>query len=541
MPASEESDMRYLLALLAFAMMFPSPECHAADTLSLKAAGHDSRIDLKWQPSREPGFVGFNVYRSADPTGPFTRLNDRPDKVHVYSDFIGENEKTYFYRVGKVVRDEAWQTVESFSDIASAATFEMTDEQLLTSVQEATFRYFWDHAHPVSGLAYERARTSRYPAGGRWRACTTGGTGFGLIAIMVGSERKFVTREEAAQRVLTIVTFLQEKAERFHGAWSHWLNGETGRVIPFPVGSYDNGADLVETSFLMQGMLTVRRYFDRDCEVESEIRRRITQLWHEVEWDFFLQHKDSRRLYWHWSPTHGWKINLAIVGHNECMITYLLAIASPTHPIPAECYYKGWASNPRYGNGESYYGYKQWVGRPLGGPLFFTHYSFLGFDPRGKSDRYCNYFENHRNTTLINRAYCIENPKGHKGYGENTWGLTASDIYRGYRANAPGNDDGTIAPTAAISAMPYAPEESIAAMKHLYHTYGDQLWGEFGFHDAFNLNHNWFAESYLAIDQGPIVCMIENYRTGLCWRMFMSNPEIAPMLRKIGWTIDSDR
>jgi hypothetical protein len=217
------------------------------------------------------------------------------------------------------------------------------------------------------------------------------------------------------------------------------------------------------------------------------------------------------------------------------MIVYLLAIASPTHPVPKELYYNGWAGQS-YVNGSTYYGYKQWVGEPLGGPLFFTHYSFLGFDPRDKSDKFCNYFENNRNITLINRAYCIQNPKKFPGYGELVWGLTASDNPSGYGAHSPLNDNGTITPTAAISAMPYTPNESIATMKNFYHTYGNKLWGEFGFRDAFNLSQNWFASSYLAIDQGTIAPMIENYRTGLCWDMFMKNPEIPPMLDAIGWT-----
>jgi hypothetical protein len=222
------------------------------------------------------------------------------------------------------------------------------------------------------------------------------------------------------------------------------------------------------------------------------------------------------------------------------MIVYLLAIASPSHPIPADCYYKGWCGEPpdEYVNGNSYYGYKQWVGWPKGGPLFFTHYSFIGFDPRGKRDKYCNYFENNRNISLINRAYCAENPNNHKGYSNLVWGLTASDTPGGYRAHEPRRDNGTITPSAALSAMPYVPEESIATLKHFYYELGDKLWGEFGFRDAFNPDKNWFAESYLAIDQGPIVCMIENYRTGLCWKMFMSNPEISVMLKKIGWKSD---
>ncbi len=500
--------------------------CRAAVVRTLTAVGHDSRIDLRWMPPDTADLAGYHIYRSDDGREPFTRLNERLHVPQVYSDFIGSNDRTIFYRVVPVSR-RAVADAEA-STVVSARTRKMTDDELLTSVQEATFRYFWDYGHPNSGLARERNHD-------RDRV-TIGGSGFGVMAIMVGAERGFVTRAQAAARVLRMVTFLQEKAERFHGAWPHWLDGATGQTIPFSVAKFDDGADLVETSFMMQGLLTVRQYFDRQDPVEEAIRRRVTELWRGVEWDWFLQSPGSRKLYWHWSPRHGWKKNLAIGGRfNECMITYLLAIASPTHAIPPECYYEGWAASPQYATESSFFGIRQWVGRPTGGPLFFTHYSFLGFDPRNKRDRFCDYFENNRNISLIHRAYAIANPKGHQGYGPLVWGLTASDGPDRYTASAPDRDTGTVAPTAALSAMPYTPEASIAALKYYYHTLGPRLWGEFGFHDAFNLDRDWFARSYLAIDQGPIVCMIENYRTGLCWRMFMANPEIAPMLKAIGW------
>ncbi len=494
----------------------------------LVAVGHDSRIDLRWPRAEEPGLIGYNVYRAPHEKGPFKKLNDTPHMPHVYSDFIGKNGKTYWYRVTRVRKPAPQEPVESApSRVVSATTRAMTDDELLASVQEATFRYFWDWGHPVSGLARERNH-----AGDR---VTTGGTGFGLMAIMVAAERGFVTREQAAARVLKIVAFLQDNADRFHGAWPHWLNGRTGKTRRF--SKFDDGADIVETAFLMEGMLTVRQYFDRPNAVEREIRERITQLWREVEWNWFLRGAGGKKLYWHWSPNYGFKKRLAIGGRfNECLIVYLLAIASPTHAIPASCYYEGWAGGEHYANGNTYFGIQQPVGNPMGGPLFFTHYSFIGFDPRGWRDRFCNYFENNRAITRINRAYCIANPKGFKGYSALVWGLTASDTPGGYQAHAPGRkDNGTIAPTAALSAMPYTPKESMATLKHFYHAYGDRLWGEFGFHDAFNLSEGWFAKSYLAIDQGPIVCMIENYRTGLCWRMFMANPEIEPALVAAGW------
>ena len=482
------------------------------------ATGHDRRIDLVW----EGGQAGYHVYRSDNAEGPFERLTGQPWRLTVYSDFLGANGRTCHYRVTSLDP----QAVESVpSKTVSARSYAMTDDQLLTSVQEATLRYFRDYAHPVSGLARERL--------GSGDTCTSGGTGFGMMAILVGVERGFVTRQDAADQLLKMVRFLETRATRYHGAWPHWLNGATGETIPF--SRYDDGGDLVETAYLIQGMLTVRQYFDRDDPAERELRETIARLWEQVEWDWYLREPGGKQLFWHWSPRHEWKMNHRIGGHfNECMITYLLALASPTHPIASACYYEGWAGG-ECANGNTYYGHKLWVGWPMGGPLFFTHYSFLGFDPRGKRDRFCNYFENNRNMTLINRAYCVTNPNHHKGYSGLCWGLTASDTPGGYHAHDPRNDNGTITPTAALSSMPYTPAESMATLKHFYHTYGKRLWGPFGFKDAFNLDKDWFAESYLAIDQGPIVVMIENHRTGLCWRLFMSNPEIAPMLDKIGW------
>lgn len=490
--------------------------------LRLTATGHDSRIDLRWNVDAEST---YHVDRSESADGWFERLTDAPLQTGVYSDFLGENDRTCAYRVTRV---EKGVSVLEVSNTAVATTRAMTDDELLTSIQEATFRYFWDFAHPASGLALDRST--------RANVVTTSGSGFGVMTIIVAVERGFITREQAADRVLEIATFLEEKADRFHGAWPHFLYGDTGKTRPFT--KYDDGADLVETAFLIQGLLTARQYFDRDTPIEKEIRERVTRMWEAVEWDWFLREPDGKRLYWHWSPNHGWKMNMAIGGHyNECMIAYLLAIASPTHPIPAECYYEGWIGDPptRYLNGKEYYGHTLDVGFNYGGPLFFTHYSFLGFDPRGR-DRYCNYFENNRTIALINRAYCIDNPKGFKGYGPNIWGLTASDTPGGYQAHSPGSrDNGTITPTAAISSMPYTPTESMAALRAMYHEHGDRLWGPCGFHDAFNPENDWYAQTYLAIDQGTIVPMIENYRTGLCWCLFMATPEIQAMLPKIEW------
>ncbi|MFH0907607.1 MAG: glucoamylase family protein [bacterium] len=488
----------------------------------LTACGYDSRIDLFWQRAADSNVVGYNVYRADSPDGPFDPVNPYVHERSLYSDFFGENGCTYFYRVTSVNTDSEESDP---SAVVSATSCQMTEDELLTSVQESAFRYFYDYGHPISGLARERT--------GSGKRVTIGGSGFGLLTIMVGVERGFVSRDAALERVLKITRFLEEKAQRYHGAWSHWLNGGTGATIPF--SSYDDGGDLVETAFMVEALLTLRQYFDRDTEFERELRARATRLWEGVEWDWYRQRDSLDRLYWHWSPNHGWRRDLPIRGFNECMIVYILAVASPTHPVPPELYYRGWAADGGYANGLEYYGHTVDVGREYGGPLFFTHYSFMGFDPRGWRDGFCNYFENNRNIALVHQAYCAENPRGFKDYSALVWGLTASDNPWGYAAHSPENDNGTISPTAAISSMPYVPEEAMATLRYFYYHYGPDLWGEFGFRDAFNPTENWFSENVLAIDQGPIAPMIENYRSGLCWKYFMANEEIPRALRAIGW------
>jgi hypothetical protein len=402
----------------------------------------------------------------------------------------------------------------------------LSDEQLLDLVQKQTFRYFWDFGHPVSGMARERSNRS-FDYGDE--VVTTGGTGFGVMATIVASERKFITREQAAARTKKIVDFLW-KADMFHGAFPHWMNGETGKVIRF--SPKDDGADLVETSFLFQGLLTARQYYTADNAVENDIRNKILWMWEGIEWNWFTQQQNV--LYWHWSPNNDWSMNHQLKGWNECFITYILAASSPKFAIGKRVYEDGWANSNTFFNGKKFLGITLPLGFDFGGPLFFSHYSFLGLDPRGLKDRYADYFEQNKNHTLINRAYCVENPKHYKGYGENSWGLTASDSWQGYAAHSPTEDLGVISPTAALSAFPYTPEYSMKALKHFYFDLGDKLWSEYGFVDAFSEEHNWYAKSHLAIDQGPIICMIENYRSGLLWKLFMSSPDVKKGLDKLG-------
>ncbi|MFA6140264.1 MAG: glucoamylase family protein, partial [Hyphomicrobium sp.] len=388
--------------------------------------------------------------------------------------------------------------------------------------------YFWDFAHPVSGLA--RDRSDPRP-GSDPDKVATGASGFGVMAIIIAAERGWIGRAAAAERLLRMVRFLA-KALRHHGVFPHFMHGATGATIPF--GPKDDGGDLVETSYLCMGLLTARRYFASPDAREAELRTAIDALWRAVEWDWHTRGGDDV-LYWHWSPNYAWDINLPIRGWNECLITYVLAASSPTHAITADAYHRGWAAGGQFRNGRRYYGIPLPLGPDYGGPLFFAHFSFLGLDPRGLQDRYADYWEQNVNHTLINREHCIRNPKRYKGYGRDCWGLTASDDHLGYHAHAPDHDLGVISPTAALASFPYTPQHSMRALRHFYLRLGDRIWGDYGFIDAFNETLGWYAPSRLGIDQGPIVVMIENHRSGLIWKLFMSCPEVQHGLRILGF------
>ena len=403
------------------------------------------------------------------------------------------------------------------------------DADLLDEVQRVTFGYFWDFAHPVSGLARDRARDDADPGDD---VAAIGGTGFGVMAIVVAVERGWITRSAALERLLAVTDFLL-RAERFHGVFPHFMNGATGAAIAF--SRLDDGGDLVETAYLMQGLLTARQYFDRPAAGEADLRARIDRLWRAVEWSWHTR-GGEHVLYWHWSPGHGWAMNHPIRGWNECLITYVLAAGAPGHAIEPAVYHQGWATGPDFRNGRRYHGIELPLGPAYGGPLFFAHYSFLGIDPRGLVDRYADYWEQNRAHVRIHEAHGRLNPNGFEGYGADCWGLTASDNEDSYGAHDPANDRGVVTPTAAVASLPYWPEASMRALRHFRETLGERIWGRYGFTDAFNQTRGWYATSYLAIDQGPIVCMIENHRTGLLWRLFMSAPEARRGLTRLGFT-----
>lgn len=418
--------------------------------------------------------------------------------------------------------DKTSQNLTNKEPLNQANLPRLSSSELLDLVQKQTFMYFWDFAEPISGLARERSQDLE--------TLTSGGTGFGISCFPIAVNRGWITKTQAIEQLNKILTFL-ENASTYHGAYAHWYD-KTGKAKNF--SPRDNGGDIVETAFLIQGLLINRQYFSGDNEEENKLRERITSIWENVEWDWYTQGKKS--ITWHWSPDQGFIINQPIGGWNEALIVYVLAAASPTHTIDKETYDNGWARNGDMKNNNTYYGHILPLGEPFGGPLFLSQYSFIGIDPRGLEDQYANYFEQNKAHALINFEYCKANPKGYKAYNENCWGLTASDDINGYSAHSPTNDLGVITPTAALSSFPYTPIESTKALEYFYYTMHDKLWGPYGFYDAFSEHYNWYTNGYLAIDQGPIIAMIENYRTQLLWSLFMSDQEVKNGLHKLGFT-----
>lgn len=414
---------------------------------------------------------------------------------------------------------------------------DISNDSLLTLIQKQTLLYFTDGAEPVSGMARERYHVDGIYPENDMDVVTSGGSGFGVMSIIAGIDRGYISRSNGYDQLRKIIDFLK-KADRFHGAYPHWMYGKTGKVKPF--SQKDDGADIVETAYLMQGLLTVRQYFKGGSTFEKSLSADIDTLWRNVEWDWFTKGGENV-IYWHWSPDYGWEMNFPVQGYNECLILYVMAASSPTHTVSADTYNQGWARGGAISTVSGKYGYtlslKHNGAEEYGGPLFWAHYSYLGLDPRNLKDKYADYWQENTNQTLINFSWCKENPGGHAGYSADCWGLTASYSPDGYAAHAPGlsTDLGVISPTAACSSIPYTPEQSIAAMKHFYKVLGNRLWGKYGFYDAFSVEKSWFPQRYLAIDQGPVVVMIENYRSGLLWNLFMSCPEIKAGLTKLGF------
>lgn len=545
--------MKYIQFFLFFFALSACKSTQKDDVVPVVFDFKSSQIDAKQQqPFYQIGIqpairLGFSVPINRVSVAKNILLADSKTSDIIPVDYVfSQNDSTVTLKPQKTLKYLSKYTVEIYKELTSINNTSLStdqrlafitaidttdkfqrlsDEQLLDLVEKQTFSYFWDLGHPVSGLSRERNSSGE--------TVTTGGSGFGVMAILVGIQRNFISRQEGLIRINTMVDFLNNKAQKYHGAFPHWLNGSTGATIPF--SQKDDGADLVETSYLMQGLLTARQFFDGNSTQELALRTTINTIWNKVEWSWF-QRNNQKTLYWHWSSTYNWDMNMQISGYNEALITYVLAASSPTFSISKDVYDNGWAKNGAIKNGNTYLGVKLPLGFAYGGPLFFAHYSFLGLDPNGLSDNYANYLDQNVAHSKINFLYCKNNTKKHNSYSEKCWGLTASDEYNGYSAHEPSNDNGTISPTAALSSLPYTPVESMQALRFFYYTMGDKLWKKYGFVDAFNLNKPWYADSFLAIDQGPEIIMIENYRSKMLWKLFMSCPEVKSGLKNLGFS-----
>ena len=515
----------------------PAIDLNVAPTLEM-VKGYEKHVDISWKRDNTIGVKYIKIYRSMD-NGDFHPVGIQSPIFSRFADYVEETGHTYAYKICYV--DYNYNET-ALSNELSDNTYTLSDDQLLDMVQEACFRYYWDGAEQNSGMALDFIP-------GKCEMIATGASGFGIMAILVATERGFITRQQAIERFLKVTAFL-EKADKYHGAFSHYYDCTTGKTMNYHT-KCDDGGDLVETANLTQGLLAARQYFTNDNPDEKLICSRIDKMWQNVEWDWYKRDANSNYLYWHWSKVCEWQLNHKIIGFNEAMITYLLAIFSPSHSISTDMYYSGWASQDsiatknrkewgktsegsEYLNGNTYYGIKLDVSVSNGGPLFFTHFSYLGFDPRSFKDPYTQYFDNNRNISLINYRYCIENPGKYIGYGENCWGITLSDYAGDFNARGPNvhSDNGTIAPSGALASFAYTPEESMKALKNYYRNYGKFLWGEYGFRDAFNLTNNWCANNYMGFHQAPITIMIENYRSQLIWNLFMSHPDVNKGLLK---------
>ncbi|ERM80490.1 hypothetical protein P872_12405 [Rhodonellum psychrophilum GCM71 = DSM 17998] len=523
-----DSSFFLLSGILLFALLAQScQEGESKNEYTLLAEGYDQHVELQW--SKLEGVDVYQVMASSDGKNYELRaeVNDT-----IYLDFAEDLKRHGLIHYSILAQKEDKAIEIGKTDVQ---TRKMSDEELMDMIQQYTFRYFWHGAEPNSGMAPERIHIDGEYENNDAHIVTTGGTGFGIFGLITGIERGWISEEQGLKRFEKIVGFL-EKADRFHGIWPHWLDGKTGKTKAF--SEKDDGADLVESAFLIQGLLALREYYSDGSAPQKAVADRIQKLWETMEWDWFTQ-GGKNVLYWHWSPKHEWAMNFPLEGYNECLITYVLAAASPTHPIGPEAYHEGWARNGKINNPVQAYGFDLQLlhngSEKMGGPLFWAHYSYLGLNPKGLKDRYADYWEENRNQTLINRAWAIENSGGFKGYGEDLWGLTASYSINFYNAHHPGNDNGVISPTAAISSIPYTPEESMRVLKNLYYNYGEKVLGRYGFYDAMSPEHGFYPQRYLAIDQGPMVAMIENHRTGLGWNLFMQASDIQNGLKILGF------
>jgi hypothetical protein len=429
-------------------------------------------------------------------------------------------------------------------------------QAFLDTLSQRTFSFFWERTDPATGLTPDRWPTPSFSS--------IAAVGFALTAYPVGVERGYISRDAARDRVLTTLRFFWHAPQGaapsgmtgYNGFFYHFLNADGSRFQTVELST-------VDTALLLAGALFCREYFDRPDAGEAEVRALADSLYRRVDWQWASVRPPGIAM--GWTPEqgfHGWDWK----GYNEAMIVYVLALGSPTHPVPPTAW-NVWSADYKWGTfyGETHLGFA---------PLFGHQYSHIWLDLRGIQDgpmraHGSDYFENSRRATISQRAYAMDNPGGWADYGRDIWGLTASDgpldgtvtidgrprLFFTYSARGASfgdvRDDGTLAPTAAAGSIAFAPEIAIPAVVAMRERYGDDLFGQYGFLDAFNptlkvsvpLHHGridpalgWFDTDYLGIDEGPIIAMLENYRTGLVWTWMRKSPYVIRGLRQAGFT-----
>ncbi len=489
----------------------------------LVIASGDRSVILHWDPNTESNVAGYNVYRSLSNGGPFVAQTNLTTSLG-FCDLNVSDGQTYFYEVTAM-------TTTSQESLPSAPASTMpnpfaNDDAFLDYVQQANFDYFWYSANPANGLVPDRSATGS--------ACSIAAVGFGLTAIGIGIDHGWISRDQGVARVLTTLnTFLQGPQGTatsgtigYKGWFYHFLDMNTALRA--------SGSELssIDTTLLLSGILYAKQYFNGTNTDETSIRTMADQIFNRVDWNWMAQGTDAVSM--GWFPPASF-ISGNWVGYDEGMILYVLGLGITTNPLPASSW-SYWTSGYTWA---TYYG-ESFVPFP---PLFGHEYSHCWIDFRHIADAYMDsqnstYFENSRRAAIAQRAYCIANPLGQVAYSGNVWGLTACDGPSGYAAHgAPPalNDDGTIAPTAPGGAMAFTPEYSLPTLQYFYSHYRPHIWTAYGFRDAFNIGAQWYDTDELGIDQGPIVIMIENYRTQRPWRLFMQNEEVQRGLQRAGF------
>ncbi len=480
----------------------------------------DLSVVLHWDKNTETNLAGYRVYRSLNSSGPYSLRTTSLLTDPGFCDLTVSNGQTNYYQI-TAVTSTSQESLPSLTQAALPHPF-ADDDEFLEYLQQTSFDYFWYLANPSNGLVPDRSAVGS--------ACSIAAVGFGLSAIAIGIDHGWITRNQGVARVLTTLnTFLQKPQGTnvagmigYKGWFYHFLDMNTALRANSELSSID-------TALLLAGILHAKQYFDSTNSDETAIRTTADAIFNRVDWNWMAQ--GTNALSMGWFPTSGF-IAGNWIGYNEGMILYCLGLGTATNPLPASAWNRWtnsyiWSTN--YGQT-----YVQFA------PLFGHQYSHCWIDFRHVADAYMNshsstYFENSRRASLAQRTYSIANPGQKVGYSSNVWGLTACDGPTGYAARGlppAGLDDGTIAPTAAGGSIAFTPEYSVPTLRYFYRQYRPRIWTAYGFRDAFNLGAQWYATDELGIDQGPIVIMIENYRTQRVWRLFMKNPEVQRGLER---------